>query len=230
MPRPFLDAQARHPVTLPDGTVHPGVAHLPRVIDHPNIEVGEHSYCSDFAPVTDYAARIAHYLHPGAPERLRIGRFVQIAHGARIVTSSANHPMGGFSTYPFLIFRPETLGAYAQDAAAFPDTEIGHDVWLGDGATVLPGARIGSGAIVGAGAVVGGEIPPYAVVAGNPARILRMRFPPETVAALLEIRWWDRPLSWIEANHALIAGSDIAALRAAARGGEAAPANKEDAP
>jgi virginiamycin A acetyltransferase len=141
MHRPFLDAQARHPVTL----------------------------------------RLAPYLHPGAPERLRIGRFVQIAHGARFITSSANHPMGGFSTYPFLIFRPETMGAYARDAAAFEDTVVGPDVWIGHGALILPGVTLGAGVVVGAGAVVARDAPPYAVVAGAPARVVRMRFPPEVV-------------------------------------------------
>ena len=83
MPAPFLDAAARHPLRLPDGTVHANTVHLARVIDHPNIAVGDFSYAHDFEPVTDWAARLAPYLHPGAPERLVIGRFAQVAHGVR---------------------------------------------------------------------------------------------------------------------------------------------------
>jgi virginiamycin A acetyltransferase len=216
MARPFLDASARHPITLPGGGTHPNVVHLARVIDHPNITVGDHSYASDFGEVRDWAAHLAPYLHPGAPERLTIGRFVQIAHGARIITASANHPMGGLSTYPFAIFRPETMGAYAQEVAARGDTVIGDDVWIGHGALILPGVTLGPGVIVGAGAVVSRDMPAYAVVAGNPARAVRMRFAPEDVATLLRIRWWDRDPAWIEAHHPLIAAGDVAGLARAA--------------
>ena len=83
--------------------------------------------------------------------------------------------MAGISTYPFAIFDPARVGAYIEQITGLPDTVIGHDVWLGDGAVILPGARIGSGVIVGAGAVVGGTVPDYAVVVGNPARVLRER-------------------------------------------------------
>ena len=80
----------------------------------------------------------------------------------------------------------------------------------------MPGARIGSGVIVGAGAVVAGDIPDYAVVTGNPGRVRRMRFDPDTVAALLEIAWWDWPIAHILAHEAAITGADLSALRQAA--------------
>jgi virginiamycin A acetyltransferase len=80
---------------------------------------------------------------------------------------------------------------------------------------VLPGARIGSGAIVGAGAVVSGTVPDYAIVAGNPARVVRMRFDAETVAALLRLSWWDWPIERILAAEAAICGGDLAALERA---------------
>ncbi|MGG7567726.1 CatB-related O-acetyltransferase [Rhodovulum sp. DZ06] len=217
MARPFLDAAARHPIMLPTGDEHPNVVHLSRVIDHPNWQVGDHAYASDFGAVADWAAHLAPYLHPGAPERLRIGRFCAVAHGVRFITASANHPMGGISTYPFAIFRPETMGAYAEEVGARGDTELGPDVWLGDGATVMPGVRIGAGAIVAARAVVTRDVPDYAVVAGNPARVVRMRFAPGEVAALLRVRWWDRPVDWIEAQQGAMRAGDVAALEAAAR-------------
>lgn len=214
--RPFLDPRALHPVSLPGGGLHPDVVHLSEAIDHPNITVGPHAYASDFEPVEDWAARLAPYLFPGAPERLEIGAFAQIAHGARFVTSSANHPMRGFSTYPFLIFRPETMMDYAGEAATHGDTVIGPDVWIGHGAMILPGVTLGAGVIVGAGSVVARDAPPYAIVAGAPAEVKRMRFPPDVIAMLLEIAWWTRGVDWIERHHAAIAGGDIAALRRAA--------------
>jgi len=212
MSRPFLDASARHPITLPTGDIHEATVHLNRVIDHPNIEIGDHSYYSDFEPVDDYASRIAPYLYTGAPEKLIIGKFAQIAHGVRFITSSANHPMRGFSTYPFAVFNPQTMGAYAEEVAGHGDTVIGNDVWLGYGATVLPGVTIGDGAIVGAKAVVSRDVPPYAIVAGNPARVARRRFDEKTVEGLLRLRWWDWPIEEIERNHAAIAAADAMLL------------------
>lgn len=217
-PRPFPAADTRQPLVLPDGTAHQGTVFLKAVIRHPRIRVGAYSYASTFDPPADWAARLAPYLLPQSPEALSIGRFCQIAHGATFITSSANHRHDGFSTYPFAVFsgafedRPSLPGP-----DAFKDTEVGHDVWIGAGATVLPGARIGSGAIVGAGAVVGGEVPDYAVVAGNPARIVRRRFDDRTVERLMAIAWWDWPIERILAAEAEICGADINALESLSR-------------
>ena len=211
---PFLNADAVHPLTFPDGTVHRDMVHLARVIDHPNITVGDYSYANDFDPPAPegWAARLAPYLYPGAPERLRIGRFCQIAHGVRFITASANHAMGGLSTYPFGVFDPSTLADFRDGFEGLPDTEIGHDVWIGHGALILPGARVGSGAVIGAGAVVTGEVPPYAVVAGNPARVIRRRFAEDVVARLLEIAWWDWEPARIRAALPALLGADVEAL------------------
>jgi virginiamycin A acetyltransferase len=209
---PFLNADAVHPLTFPDGTVHPDMVHLNRVTDHPNITVGDYSYANDFDPPDDWAARLAPYLYPGAPERLRIGRFCQIAHGVRFITASANHAMGGITTYPFGVFDPGTLDAFKAEFATLPDTEVGHDVWIGHGVLILPGARIGSGAIIGAGAVVAGVVPPYAVVAGNPARVIRMRFSADEVDRLLALGWWDWPLERIRMVLPALMAADVGAL------------------
>lgn len=215
MPGPFLDASRRHPITMPDGTVHPNVVYLKNVIDHPNIEVGDYSYCNDFDPVDDHAARLAPYRYPGAPERLVIGRFVQIAHGARFITASANHPMLGVSTYPFAIFRPETMQTYADEVWEGGDTIVGNDVWIGHEARIMPSVTVGDGAIIAAGSVVTRDVPPYAIMAGNPARPVRIRFAPDQVEVLLKVRWWDWPLDRIERNLAAVTGSDPWALLAA---------------
>jgi virginiamycin A acetyltransferase len=198
-----------------DGCDNPCLAHLAAVIDHPNIEVGDFTYANDFDPPSDWAARLAPYTYAGAPEKLRIGRFCQIAHGVRFITASANHPMG-LSTYPFPIFDPEKLGLYKDSFNDLPDTVIGHDCWLGHGAIVLPGARLGHGVIIGAGAVVGGVVPDYAILAGNPARVLRMRLEADEIAQLLELAWWHWSLERIEAALPQIMGNDVAALVRAA--------------
>ena len=209
----LADPRCRHPLILPGGTPHEGTVFLSAVIDHPRWKIGDWSYASSFDPPADWAARLAPHLHAQAPERLTIGRFCQIAHGVTFITSSANHRMDGHSTYPFAIF-----SGFGEDRPSLPgsetarDTVLGHDVWIGQGAMILPGARIGSGAIIGAGSVVSGEVPPYAVVAGNRARLVRMRFDAATVARLLEIAWWSWPPERIMAAEAAICGGDIEAL------------------
>ncbi|MGF1592519.1 MAG: CatB-related O-acetyltransferase [Kiloniellaceae bacterium] len=219
---PLLDAARKHPMTLPDGTVVTQVVHLNRVIDHPRIAVGDYSYYHDFREQEDYAAVIAPYLFPLSPERLVIGKFVQIAHGSRFVTGSANHDMRGFSTYPFgnFMLTPETSQAEVEgllaDFGAKGDTVVGNDVWFGMEAVVLPGVTVGDGAIVGTRAVVTKDVAPYTVVAGNPARCVRQRFSEAAIRELLEIRWWDWPIDRIEANLPAILGSDLGALRRAA--------------
>lgn len=211
-----LDPLRTHPLRFADGSTHPNMVHLSRVIDHPNITVGDFSYANDFDPPSDWAARLAPYLYPGAPERLVIGRFCQIAHGVRFITASANHDMTGLTTYPFPVFDPAAIEGYKAGFECLPDTVIGHDVWIGHAALILPGAEIGNGAIIGAGAVVRGRVAPYSIVAGNPARLIRNRFPPETIAALLALGWWDWPVARIEAAVPALLSGDLAGLSALA--------------
>jgi virginiamycin A acetyltransferase len=120
--------------------------------------------------------------------------------------------MTGFTTYPFRIFKPETFG---YKDLPVKDTIVGHDVWLGQNAAIMPGVHIGAGAIVAAASVVARDVPPYAVVGGNPARIIRMRYPSEVISELLDIAWWNWPIDKIEANLTALSGGDLAALRQA---------------
>lgn len=210
---PLLDATAQHPITLPDGTLYSDTVYLKTVIDHPRMEIGDYSYFTHSGRPQDTAAILAPYLGHGVRERLVIGKFVQIARGSYFITSSANHPMTGFTTYPFRIFKPETFG---YKDLPVKDTVVGHDVWIGHDAAIMPGVTIGVGAIVAAAAVVARDVPPYAVVAGNPARVVRLRYPAETVRRLLEIAWWDWPLEAIEANLHLLESGDLAGLEEAA--------------
>jgi virginiamycin A acetyltransferase len=120
--------------------------------------------------------------------------------------------MGGFSTFPF-----EILGVELGDTppvAAPRDTVVGHDVWIGREAMIMPGVAIGSGAIIGAGSVVTADVRPYAIVAGNPAREIRRRVDDATAEALLELAWWDWPPETIAAAATAIRCTDLAALRA----------------
>ncbi|MFN3228408.1 MAG: CatB-related O-acetyltransferase [Asticcacaulis sp.] len=209
---PLLNPDLRLPIRLPDGTVVPYTVHLKAVLDHPRIEVGDYSYYSFFDAPQDFAGTLAPYLFAFSREKLVIGKFVQIAHGVTFVTSSANHPMGGFSTYPFRVFNPRTMDAYSD--LPFADTVIGHDVWIGYKAIIMPGVHIGHGAIIGTGAVVTKDVPPYAIVGGNPAQVLKLRFDEAMIADLLELCWWDWPLDVIEAALPALERGDLDALKA----------------
>jgi len=89
------------------------------------------------------------------------------------------------------------------------DVLIENDVWIGKEACILSGVRIGNGAVVGARAVVAKDVPPYAIVVGNPARVVRYRFSPEAVAELLRIAWWDWPIGRIRANASMLLSGNV---------------------
>jgi virginiamycin A acetyltransferase len=123
--------------------------------------------------------------------------------------------MAGPSTFPFGI-----LGGAFAEALPLMDypwrgggpIEVGHDVWIGTEAPTLPGVTIGHGAVIGARAVVARDVPPCAVMAGNPARVVRMRFDAETVARLLAIAWWDWPAGRVACAIPALVRGDVAAL------------------
>ncbi|SPF80988.1 CatB-related O-acetyltransferase [Pseudoprimorskyibacter insulae] len=213
MPYPLPDAAGLHPITLPDGSTHLGTVHLNRAIQHPRLSIGDYTYASDFDPPQDWAARLFPYLFPFSQEQVTIGRFCQIAHGVRVLTSSANHQADGISTYPFAVMSPGTMPGYQPDTR---DTVIGNDVWLGYGAIIAPGACIGNGVIVGAGAVVRGHIPDYAIITGNPAQIHKMRFDNPTIARLNALAWWDWPPEWIAEAAPHLETADLKKLEALA--------------
>ena len=212
----MIDPTKPHPILLPDGSALTGTVLLSAVIEHPQFQVGDFTYASDFDPpdtAADWAGRLAPYLFPFSSERLVIGRFCQIAHGARFITSSANHDTRGLTTFPFPVFDTDRRAGYQPDTR---DTVIGNDVWIGANALILPGARIGDGAIIGAGAVVRGAVPDYAVMTGNPATVARHRFAPSTIARLKELAWWDWPAETIAAAQDVLCAADLDALAALA--------------
>lgn len=211
MPVPSVlpGADTAYPITLPDGSPHRGTVNLKNVIDHPRFEVGDFTNASDFDPPDDWAGRLAPYLFPFSQEKLTIGKYGQIANGVRFIGSSANHATDGISTFPFAVFDPETMLGFQPDTR---DTTVGHDVWIGYGALILPGATIGNGVIVGAGSVVRGTVPDYAIVTGNPAQIVRLRFTPDEIALLNALRWWDWPPENVSAARPVLEAGDVAAL------------------
>lgn len=125
------------------------------------------------------------------------GRYCSVARGVRAM--NRNHPMHFKSTHAFF-FKPR-LGFCAEDRIAHTPLDVGNDVWIGAHALILPHVRkIGNGAVVAAGAVVNKDVPPYAVVVGNPARVVRFRFPKDVIEQLLASRWWEKPIEELDVN------------------------------
>lgn len=206
------------PKTLYPLPGYPHAVFLKNLVDLPNVTIGDYSYYDDSEGPERFVRHILyHYGFSG--DRLVIGKFCAIAKDVSFIMGDANHGLGGLTTFPFAIFRQGWEDALPIERYGLPrkgDTTVGNDVWLGTGATVLPGVTIGDGAVVGAKAVVASDVPPYAIVAGNPARIVRQRFEPATIARLQSLAWWDWSAERItRAIPALVEG-DLEALEAMA--------------
>lgn len=147
-----------------------------------NSTLGDHSYVQAYALL--YQADV--------------GRYCSIASGAQIglpphdITWASSHPVFGLRDTPLVqIYRCDN------GWAAIPRTTLGHDVWVGHGALITAGVHVGHGAVIAAGAVVTRDVPPYAIVAGVPARLIRFRFEEDVRQRLLDAAWWDRGEEWI---------------------------------
>ncbi|MGD9812041.1 MAG: CatB-related O-acetyltransferase [Sphingobium sp.] len=118
----------------------------------------------------------------------KIGRYCSISNSARIV--DANHPLDGLSTSP--AFYLKSWNFIDRDELDIAPTVLEDDVWLSHNCLLTPGCKhVGRGAVIGAGAVVVKDVPPYAIVAGVPAKVIRYRFPPDVIEAIEETRWWE---------------------------------------
>lgn len=148
------------------------------------------------------------YISNSNLENTKIGRFCSISSGVKIVRGQ--HPLEqNVSTSPsFYSINPANKMILSEnplfkeyrwiDSNEKIAVEIGNDVWIGQDVLIMEGIKIGDGAVIAAGAVVTKDVPPYAIFGGVPASIIRYRFEAEVVDRLLNIRWWDKELSWIQ--------------------------------
>lgn len=153
----------------------------------------KHSEIAEFSSVGRYT-KITHS---------RIGKFCAISWDCTI--NAISHPIDNLtiSAFPYV---PEVGGFVSKRTQSHQPVTIGHDVWIGANAILLPGINIGHGAVIGAGAVVTKDVPSYAVIAGVPAQIIRYRFDEHTIEKLLLYQWWNLPATTIRENINLFQG------------------------
>lgn len=204
------DPKAIHP-----NPAIPSLCYIKNTITRPTILVGEYTYYDDPVDSEHFEAHVTHHYDFNG-DRLIIGKFCAIAKGVEFIMNGANHRMGGVSTYPFNIMGGgwEKSTPKMEELPLKGDTVIGNDVWIGQNVTFLPGVHVGDGAIIGANSVVAKDVPAYSIAVGNPCRVVKMRFDPETVNYLLSLKWWDWPAEKIFKNLEALTSGDLSKIKA----------------
>lgn len=168
----------------------------------PGISIGRRSYGVKSSSIVGYELKDGFPIgyRPGRGP-LTVGSYCSIGDEV-LFMCHADHRADFATTFPL----PTSSGQWRRDLTfrARGPINVGHDVWIGRRAIIMSGITIGSGAIVGSGSIVTKDIPPYAIFAGNPARFIKWRFPPEIVDGLLSLQWWDWPDEKIKANADLL--------------------------
>ncbi|MBS0625523.1 MAG: CatB-related O-acetyltransferase [Verrucomicrobia bacterium] len=175
-----------------------------------NISVGDYTYFDDrrYGPEKFEEYNVL-YNYDFTKVKLVIGKFCAIAAETRFIMSG-DHKLDAISTYPFPIFGHGWEGAF--DVTRLPvkgDIIVGNDVWFGYDSLIMNGVTIGNGAIIGARAVVVKDVPAYSIVAGNPAKVVKMRFDDKTIDRLEKIAWWDWDIGKINKHLKLICNQDV---------------------
>jgi len=192
------------------------IVYLKNVITKNNIKVGDYTIYNDFYDdPRNFEKNNVLYHYPINNDKLIIGKFCSIACRAKFLMTSGNHAMKSLSTYTFPVFSEEwneTLNPKeAWDNKG--DIEIGNDVWIGYEAIIMSGVKIGNGAIIGTRAVVTKDVPPYTIVGGVPAKVIKKRYNDDTISKLLKLKWWDWTYEKIQANIKYIQSGNINLLK-----------------
>ena len=137
-----------------------------------------------------------------------IGRYTSIAYGVRTICGTHPYKVPFATTSPmFFSLRKQAMETFAS-AQLFeellPPPTIGNDCWIGERVSIVGGIEIGDGAVVLTGAVVTKDVPPYAIVGGVPAKVIKYRYDEATIEWLLRVKWWNRPTEWLRKNHQLL--------------------------
>lgn len=186
---------------------------LKNIIKNPNIVVGDYTYYDDFEDTANFEKNVK-YLFDFNNDQLIIGNFCMIASDVKFIMNGANHLTDTISSYPFSIFG--NGWQEAMNGKEYPNKGnivVGNDVWIGYNATIMAGVTIGDGAIIAANATVVKNVEPYTIVGGNPAKIIRKRFPETHIKLLLEIQWWNWSIEKITENVQLLTSTTVEDLK-----------------
>ena len=165
--------------------------------EFPEYEIGDGSY----------GGLVVHSY--GADAVLKMGHYCSVAANVQVMLGG-EHRFDFVSSYPFQVFEPDY--SHIDAFRTKGDVIIGSDVWIGRDAIIMSGVTIGHGALIAAGAVVVKDVPPYAVVGGNPAKVIKYRFDEKTIAQLLDIAWWDWPREKLHAEIPALLNADMDAF------------------
>lgn len=182
---------------------------LKNVVKNPNIIVGDYTYYDDFESVDNFERNVRYHFD-FIDDKLFIGKFCQIASDVQFIMNGGNHLTEALTAYPFAIFG--NGWEHAMEGKEYPykgDLVIGNDVWIGYRTTIMAGISVGDGAIIATNSTVTKDVPPYAIVGGNPAKVLKFRFPKTTIDRLLQLRWWDWEIEKITQHLSLLTSMDI---------------------
>lgn len=182
---------------------------LKNIIKNPNIIVGDYTYYDDFENVENFEKNVK-YLFDFIGDKLIIGKFCMIASDVKFIMNGANHLSNSLSAYPFAIFGNGWENAMeGKDYPQKGDIIIGNDVWIGYNATIMAGVTIGDGAIIAANSTVVKDVAPYSIVGGNPAFEIKKRFDEDTIARIMDLKWWDWDPDRISRNVKNLTGTDL---------------------
>ena len=167
-------------------------------------EVGSYTYGHDGIKI----------IHGNEGKTLRIGKFCSIAEGVTVFLG-ANHRVDWFTMFPFGHYKENEFPKVKKEhghPTSKGDITIGNDVWVATNAVIMSGVTIGDGAVIGAYSIVTKNVPPYTIVAGNPAKQIRKRFSDEVINKLLELKWWDMEENKINEISDILCSNDIEKL------------------
>lgn len=187
---------------------------LEKQVSNPNIIVGRYSYYSGYYHGHSFDDCARFLLPDEGVDKLVIGSFCSIGSGvAFIMAGNQGHRNDWIGTFPFFWMPDVPAFAGAQNGyLPAGDTVIGNDVWIGSEAIIMPGVTIGDGAVIGTRSLVTRNVEPYAIVGGNPARVIRKRFDEDLIILLLEMEWWAWSDDQLRGAMPILTSGDVAAL------------------
>lgn len=189
------------------------IVYLKNVITDPNISVGDYTIYNDFyKDPCEFETNNVLYHYPVNHDRLIIGKYCSIACGAKFMFTSGNHSMTSLANYSFPVFFEEWGLEGSKITKAWDnkgDIVIGNDVWIGYEAVIMQGVTIGDGAIIGTRAVVTKDVPPYTIVGGCPAKVIRKKFDDAVIEKLCRLQWWNWPEDKVRENMEFIQNGEI---------------------